>query len=60
MKYPREVLEEWIRMLNEEASKPLSRWEAGFLISVSDQLDRQGTLTDKQVDKLELIYAEKT
>ena len=32
-------------------------WESEFIVSVSDQFQEKGTLTDKQYDKLEEIYA---
>lgn len=41
-------------------SKTLTPWELGFLESVSDQFDRRGTLSEKQYEILENIYAEKT
>lgn len=34
----------------------LSKWEADFLLSISDQFDEKGTLSDRQCDKLEQIY----
>ncbi len=37
----------------------LSKWEEGFLFSVSDQLDRTGSLSEKQCETLEKIYQEK-
>jgi len=40
--------------------KTLTRWEERFVISVRDQFDRRGTLTDKQCEVLERIYMEKT
>lgn len=60
MKQPKEVIAEWIRMVNEEASKPLSDWETSFMESITDQFDRTQSLSLKQEEILERIYAEKT
>lgn len=40
--------------------KPLTKWEEGFLVSVNDYFINRGSLTDKQFEILERIYAEKT
>ena len=60
MKYSTEVIEEWIRRVNEEASKPLTQKEQDFMISITDQFDRSAFLTEVQIDWLEDIYANKT
>jgi len=60
MKYSTEVIEEWIRRVNEEASKPLTQKEQDFMISITDQFDRSAFLTEAQIDWLEDIYANKT
>ena len=39
-----------------DASERLTDWETQFIESVSDQFDRRGTLSDKQVSALEGIY----
>lgn len=61
MKTPktRELVEHFIHELYEPNTK-LTQWEQDFVESVSDQFDRRGTLTDKQFEVLERIYAEKT
>ena len=59
MTYGPEVIREWLSAL-EEPSKPLSAWELSFVECVSDQMDRRGSLSDRQVEILERIYAEKT
>lgn len=41
-------------------TKPLTVWESGFIESLQDQFDRRGTLSDRQFEILERIYAEKT
>ena len=60
MKYPKEVVAEWIRMINEQPSKPLSEWENSFMLSITDEFERTGYLTGPQLDKLEDIYTHKT
>jgi len=44
----------------ENPAKTLTKWEEGFVASLSDQMDRRGTLTPRQFEILERIYAEKT
>lgn len=45
---------------NLNACENLSDWEANtFLPSVSEQFERKGTLSDKQVETLERIYQER-
>lgn len=41
-------------------AKELSQWEEGFVVSVGNQFEERGTLSDKQFEILERIYAEKT
>jgi len=60
MKYQASTIEEWIRMVNEEATKPLSPWEQNFMESITDQFDRSRYLSEAQIETLERIYAEKT
>lgn len=44
----------------ETPSKPLTKWEEGFLADITDYFDRRGRLTDGQFYTLEKIYTEKT
>jgi hypothetical protein len=44
----------------ESPKKPLTLWEENFLASVSDQFTNRGTLSDRQFEILERVYAEKT
>ena len=55
----KETIEHFFREL-ENPYKPLTNWEADFLVSIGNQFQERGTLTDKQFDVLERIYAEKT
>lgn len=57
--YTPAVLRSWIEAL-ETPSKPLTAWELSFLESVSDQLERRGSLTVGQIETLERMYSEKT
>ena len=57
---PREVIESWIEDIISEAADKLTPWETNFVESVSKQLDRTGSLSQKQEEILERIYAEKT
>jgi hypothetical protein len=51
---------DWIRQVNEEATKPLTKWEESFMESITDQFERTGRLSERQIEILERIYAEKT
>src|SRR5579864_2878430 len=53
MKQSKETIAEWIRMVNEEASKPLTIRELGFMESITDQFERNGSVSDKQEEILE-------
>jgi len=61
MKTPKttDVIEHFLEELKAPA-KELTKWEQDFIISISDQFDRRGSLSDKQFEILERIYAEKT
>ncbi len=50
----------WIDACVNESKKRLSKWEEDFLESISDQLERTGSLSERQAEILERIYAEKT
>lgn len=57
--YSAETLREWIETCLDEGIN-LTDWETSFLESISDQLDRRGSLSEGQVETLERIYAHKT
>lgn len=61
MKTPqtRETILHFLTELQSPA-KPLTQWEENFIESVSDQFGNRGTITAKQFEILERIYAEKT
>lgn len=55
----REVIRHFLSEL-ENPNKTLTKWEEDFVVSISDQFDRSGSLSDKQFSILERIYSEKT
>jgi hypothetical protein len=57
---PKEVLLEWIKAIEDEASDDLTSWETDFVDSVKAQVLRKGTLSLRQEEILENIYSEKT
>ncbi len=59
MKQPIEILRQWIECIEEEG-RGVTDWERSFVESVSEQLERRGTLTDAQIDTIETIYAART
>lgn len=54
-----EVLRDWVEQCLEHSHK-LSKWELDFVESLSEQLERRGTLSERQQEILERIYTEKT
>lgn len=54
-----EVIKDWLEQIYENSHK-LSTWEIDFFNSVSDQFAVSGTVSDKQEEILERIYADKT
>ena len=53
-----EIIRDWIDRINDEGVN-LSSWEADFMISITDQFDRRGSISDKQEEIVERIYTEK-
>lgn len=49
-------------MLNalDSPHRELTKWEEEFLTSINEQFEQRGTLSDRQFEILERIYAEKT
>lgn len=54
-----EVIEHFLTEL-EHPAKELTEWEDNFIISIRDQFNRKRSLSEKQFNILEKIYAEKT
>jgi hypothetical protein len=44
----------------ETPSRELTKWEEGFIESITEQYQGKGWLSDKQIEILEKIYSEKT
>ncbi len=59
MTKPKQVIKDWLDAL-ERPRRPLTTWETDFVESISEQFDARGSISDKQQDTLERIYAEKT
>lgn len=59
MTQDREVIKDWISRVNEDG-RGLTDWEQNFMKSITDQFEQRGSLSDKQEEILERIYAEKT
>jgi hypothetical protein len=49
----------WIEAVNTEG-RNLTAWERSFMASIADQFDRTGSLSERQIEILERIYAERT
>ena len=49
---------EWIERSLE--SEHLSEWENTFLLSIKEQLEKRGSLSPRQVEVLDRIYAKHT
>lgn len=50
---------EWIQRINDEG-RNLTEWEIGWMESVTEQYESKGWLSERQLEILERIYAEKT
>jgi len=59
MTQDKKVIKNWIDTINEEAIN-LSKWEQDFMESVTEQFERKGSVSDKQEEIIERIYADKT
>jgi len=57
---PFEVIQHWIFESLYHSREPLTDWERSFLISTDNRLHKNGSLTQRQEEILEGIYAEKT
>lgn len=55
-----EIVKSWYYAILDEAEEKLTDWERTFLDSIKWKIDNHSILTDRQYDKLESIYAEKT
>ena len=55
---PKPDIEGWLDAVAHQA-RNLTKWEEGFIESISDQWGRSGFLSERQIEILERIYAEK-
>jgi hypothetical protein len=61
MKYDRETLDGFIDAIREHGpDRGLTTWEADFVDSVAEQLEALGRLSERQIETLDRIYAERT
>ena len=60
MKYTPDVIDGWLQQIADDLNEPLTDWEESFVESVADQWERRRWLSDRQLEILERIYAEKT
>jgi hypothetical protein len=54
-----DTIQQWIDDVS-NYSMDLTPWEEDFIDSIAEQFEERGTLTDRQIEILERIYAEKT
>lgn len=59
MTHSKEIIAHWIITINDEG-RNLSKWELDFMESVTQQFERRGSVSDKQEETIERIYADKT
>lgn len=59
MTKPKEVIREWIELVNDEG-RGLTKWEEDFMESITEQFEERGSISDRQEEILERIYSEKT
>jgi len=60
LNYDEKTLREWIEAIKDETQDKLSSWELDFIDSIERQLNHYSKLSDRQIEILEKIYAEKT
>ena len=58
-KNAKELIYKWIEAVNNEG-KGLTAWETQFMESITDQYYSTEHISDRQLEILERIYAEKT
>lgn len=58
MTQPPEVIEHWIKSINEDGIN-LSKWEEDFMESITEQFERSKRVSDKQEEIIERIYTDK-
>jgi len=59
MKNTKAVVQGWLDAL-ESPKHELTKWEDDFVVFVEEQFNARGSISDKQEEILERIYADKT
>lgn len=59
MKHSTEILNKWIDAVN-ETGRGLTDWEEDFMETISEQFETSQSMSARQEEILEKIYAEKT
>jgi uncharacterized membrane-anchored protein len=59
MRKSHQVVAQWILAI-QETGQHLTKWELDFIEDVAEQFDERGTVSDRQEEIIERIYAEKT
>ena len=59
MTQSKEVIADWISQIQKEG-KGLTNWEEAFILSIQEQFELRGSISDRQEEILERIYAERT
>lgn len=57
---PKEVIQDWIQRIIDEAQDKLSIWEMKFISDMELAIIKWGALTENQQNKLEQIYNDRT
>ena len=59
MRQSKETIGRWLLVI-EESGRDLTKWEGSFIESIADQFASTKSISDRQEEILERIYAEKT
>ena len=59
MKNSKQVVKDWLDALKHPRHE-LTKWEEDFIASVTEQFKSRGSISDRQEEILERVYAEKT
>lgn len=59
MKQPPQVIQQWLDAIRDD-SDGLTKWEQDFVDSITEQFAQRGSISERQQEILERIYAEKT
>jgi len=59
MTQTKQIIQQWITDVQNEG-RGLTKWEEGFIESITEQFEESGSLSDRQEEILERIRAEKT